>query len=174
MLDCIKYGDPNTRSDTEFELTRIPNTGEVEMDGTMRRNSYLFALAFLALGGLVGNLLAMSAQSLVQSVVAALFALFGGSLLVMLEKLSEVNQTKAALGILAISVGTLVGVYSGLYVNEYQLLTPPQSRPSGQEVRKYLRENVTSSAKAIDQQYRNGMLSAKDAYEKLQAVLQVD
>lgn len=144
------------------------------MDKTTRRNGYILALAFLFLGLIVGTLVAMSETSIVQSVLAALFALFGGSLLVMLEKLSEVNQTKAALGILTISVGTLGGVYSGLYVNEHQILTPSELRFLSSDRHKYLRENVVSRIKAIDQQYRNGMLPAEEAYERLQVILPID
>src|ERR1019366_7460671 len=84
----------------------------------------VLSAGLLALGVLVGTLLAMSAQSLAQSVIAALFALFGGSLLAFLEKLAPANQIKVAAGVFAISLGTLGGLYSGLYVNEHQLLTP--------------------------------------------------
>ena len=147
------------------------------MDTTSRSQVAVFGLAFVALGILIGHLLALSAQSLVQAVVAALFALFGGSVVAMLEKLSEAHQAKAALAILAVSVGALVGVYAGLYVNEHQLMTPEKGRvlPTAEkEPRKYLRENTLSNARAVDQQYRNGALTAKDAYDKLQALMQAD
>lgn len=143
-----------------------------------RSSAAYLALAFLALGVLIGTLVAMSAQSLAQTVVAALFALFGGSLLVMLEKLGVRNQVKAALAILAISVGTLSGLYVGLYVNEHQLLTPQTLRAATGDglaqtrlANKYLRENVIAEADAIDSKYRNGM-PAKEAYEQLRALLE--
>jgi hypothetical protein len=59
------------------------------------------------LGALVGTLVAMSATSLAQGVIAALFALFGGSLLALFQKLAVPEQIKVAAGILAISLGTL-------------------------------------------------------------------
>jgi hypothetical protein len=144
-----------------------------------KRGSAVFGLGFLALGLLVGTLLAMSAQSLAQAVIAALFALFGGSIIVLLEKMNEQNQVRASIGMLGISVGALVGVYSGLYVNDHELLTPPHLRAVAgrdaakvQEVRKYLRENVLDETRAIDTQYRNGMISTKEAYERLKTLLE--
>lgn len=141
-----------------------------------RSTLLLLASGFLFLGIVVGTLLAMSAQSLAQAVIAALFALFGGSLLALLEKLPEEAQGKAALSLLAISVGTLVGVYSGLYINERQLLTPENLRLSkGQlqqgvtpnSIPKYLRENFQDARTSIDMKYRNKFLSAEDAYDSL-------
>ncbi len=141
-----------------------------------RTTLLLLASGFLFLGGVVGTLLAMSAQSLVQAVIAGLFALFGGSILALLEKLPEEGQGKAALSLLAISVGTLLGVYSGLYVNERQLLTPENLRlskaklPAGATptaVPRYLRENFQDARTSIDMKYRNKFLSAEDAYDSL-------
>jgi hypothetical protein len=130
------------------------------------------------MGTLIGTLLAMSAKSLTQAVIAALFALFGGSLIAFLQKLSVCDQFKAGIGIFAISLGILIGIYTGLYVNDHQLLTPAirrlranvaTSETSTCDV-KYLRANVIPDAKAIDQEYRNG-LKAEEAYEKLYALL---
>jgi hypothetical protein len=82
------------------------------------------------MGMLIGSLLALSAQSLSKSVIAAMFAFFGGSLLAFLQKLSIIDQIKASGGLGAIALGTIFGVYSGLYVNEHQLLTPQEQRVS--------------------------------------------
>jgi zinc transporter ZupT len=90
----------------------------------------LITFAFLAMGMLIGTLLAFSAQSLSKSVIAAMFAFFGGSLLAFLQKLSIIDQIKASGGLGAIALGTILGVYSGLYVNEHQLLTPQEQRVS--------------------------------------------
>jgi len=141
----------------------------------------MLGLAFLSLGVFIGTLLAMSAQSLAQAVVAALFASFGGSILLLVEKLAKDKLAKACLGILAISLGGLIGTYSGIYVTEYQVLTPVSLRvnsskaaTTGTESRKYLRENVVSGASAIDMKYRTGALPANEAYEKLKSLLVED
>lgn len=118
----------------------------------------------------------MSATSLVQTVITALFALMGGSLIGFLQKLSVENQFKASLGVLGISIGALVGVYSGVYVTQYQLLTPKNLRLSGDSPHKgplpvlYLRSSQLTDAAAIEEQYRNRQLSPTDAYAELSAV----
>ena len=107
-------------------------------------------LAFCALGVLVGTLLSFSAQSLAQAVLAAVFAFFGGSILQILATRTRPFQVAAALATLSLSLGTLFGIYSGVYVNEHQLLSPANRVKTGTIVgqaetadnRKYLRENL--------------------------------
>jgi hypothetical protein len=99
-----------------------------------RSAAALLAIAFLATGLLIGTSVAFSDEKLTQGLLAAIFALFGGSLLALLQKLSVVDQIKAAVALCAISLGTLLGIYSGLYVNEFQLLTPMTERLSGRNV----------------------------------------
>jgi hypothetical protein len=125
--------------------------------------------ALFFMGLLVGTLLALSAESVAQALIAALFALFGGSLLAFLRHVSLIDQLKTSAGVLAISVGTLGGVYSGIYVNQHQLLTPTAlqaSRPSD-VVNTYLRGYVMPTSAAIDTQYRNKELTAEQAYQRL-------
>jgi hypothetical protein len=138
-----------------------------------RSVTLVLSAGLLALGLLIGTLTAMSGHSLAQSVIAALFALFGGSLLGFLDKVPIHNQIKVSAGVLAISTGTMIGIYSGLYVNEHELLTPLSARhlAAGADRNKYLRSAVIDEAKAIDQQYRNELLPAKEAYEKLRALV---
>jgi hypothetical protein len=120
----------------------------------------------------------MSAHSLAEAVIAALFALFGGSLLAFLQKVPSKDQLTVSAGVLAVSVGTMVGLYSGLYVNEHELLTPPSARvratsegSKAAEVSKYLREDIMSPANAIDQQYRSGQITMNEAYEQLRSIV---
>lgn len=136
-----------------------------------------FSVAFFFLGVLIGTLVAMSATSLVNTVIAALFALFGGSLVGLLQKLSTENQLKAALGVFGISLGTLVGVYSGVYVTQHQILTPYNQRlaatatsPAVGNHPFYLRADEAAQSDAIDQQYRNHLITAAEAYEKIHAL----
>ena len=116
---------------------------------TVRPPALLFGVAFGCLGLLVGTLLAFSAQSMVQAVVAATFAFFGGSVVAVLGNKTRAEQHAVALGTLGLSFGTLLGVYSGIFVNEHQLLTPLSHRTpkvsaaTSAELApsKYLREN---------------------------------
>ena len=129
--------------------------------------------AFAVLGLLVGTLLAFSAQSLAQAVLAALFAFFGGSILQIMATRTRAFQLAAALATLALSLGTIAGIYSGVYVNEYQLLSPIDHR--GNEgtgnaalgSRKYLRENLLKQADEIDSKRRSGAITLEDAYEQM-------
>ena len=139
-----------------------------------------FAFGFLFLGFLIGTLVAMSAQSLSNGVIAAVFALTGGSLLALLKTLSDADQLKAAAGIGGISLGAILGVYSGLYVNDHRLLSPKAQlanvqQQAGQQVinttsqegGKYLRSVNLTRVNEIDQEYRTGVLQLDQAYEQL-------
>jgi hypothetical protein len=64
-------------------------------------------------------------------------------------------------------------------VNEHQLLTPVDARNAARhadsstplEANKYLRSTVLPKANAIDQQYRNGGYTDKQAHEELRKIL---
>jgi ABC-type enterochelin transport system permease subunit len=152
---------------------------DTQIKTAVRPPALLFGLAFGCLGLLVGTLLAFSAQSLVQAVVAAIFAFFGGSVLAVIGNKTRAEQQAVALGTLGISLGALVGVYSGIYVNEHELLSPPGQKTSKassaatqeQIVRKYLRESVLPPAAEIDQKRRNRVLTNEQAYEQLYKLL---
>jgi len=130
-----------------------------------------------ALGLLVGTLLAFSSERLVQGVIAAIFTLFGGSLLSILQRLNSDQQVTMACGILAVSLGTLTGTYSGVYVNQHQLLTPETLRVTvapgdGQESPpNYLKNFVVPKAAQIDTQYRAGQITCSQAYDQLTSAL---
>ena len=140
----------------------------------------LFGFAFSCLGALVGTLLAFSSQSLVQAVVAAVFAFFGGTVLAVIGNKTRAEQQAVAVGTLGISLGALIGVYSGIYVNEHELLSPPGQKTlvstglttPDKVYRKYLRENSLRAAAEIDQKRRTGVLTAEKAYEHLYKLLE--
>ena len=144
----------------------------------IRPPSLLFGMAFGCLGLLVGTLLAFSSQSVVQAVVAALFAFFGGSILAVLGNKTRAEQQAVALGTLVLSVGALVGVYSGILVNEHQLLTPANLRVAKATVvgvaastpKKYIRAISLQMVTEIDQKLRTGFLTPEQAYDQLYKV----
>jgi hypothetical protein len=144
----------------------------------------LLCFSFFTLGLLVGTLLAFSQQSLTQAVVAALFAFFGGSI-VPLTLLKDRNSLAAiAISTMGLSIGAMAGVYSGIYVNEHQLLSPnklvqgvknslkekDQASDRLPETSKYLKENVMKEAYAIDGKLRGNLLSKDTAYEQILAI----
>lgn len=130
----------------------------------------LLGTAFAILGVLIGTLLAFSAQSLAQAVVAALFAFFGGSVVPLVSLKDRSSLSAIAVATFGLSTGALFGVYSGIYVNEHQLLSPT-SRPTiaatTEAPQKYLRENLLKAANDIDIKRRTNILTLEEAYDEL-------
>jgi hypothetical protein len=140
-----------------------------------RASIVALVIGFGSLGLLIGTLLAMSAEPLAHGVIAAMFALFGGSLLSFLKRFESKDQIKTGFGVAAISIGTLIGVYSGLYITEHQLFTPQNLRVTSasmkESVPKYLRDFQMTRAETIDAQYRNNHITIQQAYDQLRQVI---
>jgi len=133
----------------------------------------LLGTAFAVLGILIGTLLAFSAQSLAQAVVAALFAFFGGSVVPLVSLKDRSSLSAIAVATLGLSAGALFGVYSGVYVNEHRLLSPiyKSAGPVTAGVsQKYLRENLLQAANDIDIKRRTNVLTLEEAYNELAKV----
>lgn len=128
-------------------------------------------LSFLILGFLIGNLAGLSAAGIVRDLLPLLFAFGGGSAVGLLGKLDEQNKQAAYQAIFALSLSCLVGVYTGILVSEYQLLTPEHRRGAraAEPIAelKYLRSLQIQKADEIDQKLANGMLNPRQAYEAL-------
>lgn len=146
-------------------------------------------LAFLLLGLLVGNLIGLSAQSIVVPFLGLVFALAGGSLIAFLEKLTGPDRILAANALAAFCAAALVGAYFGIFASEWQLLSPerphsakstptPTSSPARSlaqtstprpEIadRKYLRRSEVNAIQEIDRQVQANRVSKSDAYEDL-------
>ena len=136
----------------------------------------LFGASFGCLGLLIGNMVGLSADSLARIVIPAILAFTGGSLLVILNKLS-INQIRmAAVAIVMLSLSCLLGVYLGILQSEYRIFSPQYAdhiSNSGSPIqRKYLRDNEISRILSIDTQYNNQQIDAKVAYDQLFEVVQ--
>ena len=135
------------------------------------------AIAFFMLGFLIGNLVGMSAESVIATLMPLLFAFGGGSAIGFLHKVDEASRKVAFTAILTLSVGCLAGTYLGVAVSEYQLLSPTSV---GVEERaaivdsKYLRSYLISEADQIDQLYASDVLSPQRAYERLYALVKAE
>jgi hypothetical protein len=100
-------------------------------------------------------------------VIGLLFAFGGGSMLAFLGKLSLDDRRAALQGIIAMSLLCLVGVYGGIAVSEYQLVTPRASRAIRLQTkdkdsiagRKYLREELLPEVLQIQQLVANNRLT---------------
>ncbi len=73
-------------------------------------------ITFAVLGYLVGSLVGLSGDSVVEGTIAALFVFGGGSALTFREKLVEVARKEVAVSILVLCLGTLAGVYHTIWL----------------------------------------------------------
>lgn len=142
-------------------------------------------IAFGALGFLIGNIAGMTASSVSTSLLSLLFAFGGGSVIALIQKLDKEHRKLAAQAIFALSVACFIGLYTGILVSEWQLLSPrngeqtdsPQvlgglEREAIDSRKYYLRTQMVDPARAIDTQYKTGLLTCEDAYEQLYALVE--
>jgi hypothetical protein len=81
-----------------------------------------------SIGLLVGTLVGMSSDHLAKVALGLIFGLLGSSVIAFLQKVRLEDRALAGGMLLAISCGSLAGLYSGIFVSEYQLLTPTAHR----------------------------------------------
>jgi hypothetical protein len=141
-------------------------------------------IAFGALGFLIGNIAGLTASSVSTSLLSLLFAFGGGSVIAFIHKLDQEHRRLAAQAIFALSVACFIGLYAGILVSEWQVLSPRNGkqtdspRVSGGLVRgsivsrKYLRTHMVDPAEAIDAQYKTGALTCEKAYEQLYGLVE--
>lgn len=126
----------------------------------------LVLAAFLSLGGVIGTLTAFTATGVVASLLPLFFAFAGGSAIAFSGQADRRAAVAASVAIIGMSLGCLLGVYTGIYVAQHKLLTPPESRASPASG-SYLREFSVDQAEMIEQLRQAGTLSTEDAYKQL-------
>jgi hypothetical protein len=124
---------------------------------------------FAALGFLIGSLLGLSATPVVQSTISLLFALLGGSIVVLLHRLSDRERQVAGQLIASLAVTTLLGTIAGIVVAERRWLSPAGTVKVGEN--KYLRSTDASEVNAIDLKYDSKAITADEAYQQLRALV---
>ena len=126
-------------------------------------------LAFIALGFLIGNLVGLTATSVTGAVLGLLFAFGGGSAIAFIRKLDNTERVLASKAILALSFSCLLGLYTGIFVCEYQLLTPEEvaSKRVSVSQRKLTRDSIVSAAHSIDQHRANEEIELEEAYKEM-------
>jgi hypothetical protein len=156
-----------------------------------RANQTSVGKAFASLGFLVGLVTGLTSSSVAASLLGLVFALLGGSTIAFFDKLEGKKLDFALQAILAMSIACVIGLGQGIAACEWQLLSPPGSRPTAdtratsppgsrptteeQDTiagRKYLRSHLIPAANAIDMEKQNGEITVEKAYEKLYAVVQ--
>jgi hypothetical protein len=122
------------------------------------------------MGYLVGFLAGMTEEQVVKPVITLLFAFVGGSIFVLLAKLTPPDRTLAGKMLSALSICCVIGMVSGVSINQFRWLSPDRSSAQASYSKKnapYLRSAQTDQADVIDQQMRAGVISRDDAYAKL-------
>jgi hypothetical protein len=136
--------------------------------------------AFVCFGIFIGTLIGLTADSVVSGFLPILFAFGGGSIIALMGTLQGDDRRTAFIAVGALSIGGLLGVYSSVYIAEYQILTPSEYRfrlspPADTSVdiaaRRYLREIVVPEIDLIDQQVRSGLREKAQAYDDLIAIV---
>jgi hypothetical protein len=128
---------------------------------------------FAVLGFLVGNLVGLTAESVTGTAVGLLFAFGGGSAIAFLHRLDPPSRVLAGQAVAALSFSCLLGVYTGIVVSEYQLLSPRRPLPPRTVAvaeLKYNRSAALARADAIDQHLANRDLDPQQAYNQLYGV----
>ena len=126
-------------------------------------------LGFAALGFLIGNLVGLTSESVVTQTIGLLFAVMGGSLIVLLKGLQPDDRRLAGKMILSLSVMALLGVVSGIVISENRLLSPAHIVAGADN--KYLRKLTASDLAEIDLRYNSGHLTPAEAYKELRGRL---
>lgn len=132
----------------------------------------LLVIAFVSLGFLIGNLAGLTSASITVPLLSALFAFGGGSAVAWLQKIDTESRHLASVIIFSLSLSCLIGVYSGIYVSEHQLLTPEKVRQErwaddSSLTYLYLRSVDIALAHKIDQMYTSKRITAEQAYEQI-------
>ena len=136
----------------------------------------MWLIAGLGLMGLlVGFLAGMSSSPIVQPLIALLFTFVGGSIFVLLSKLSTEDRGLAGKMLAGLSVSCLLGVMLGVHTSRGQFLVPAELRSKfvDQCLSKdpppacFLRSSTVSNANLIDADKRAGRMTAEEAYQAL-------
>ncbi len=150
-------------------------------------------IGFAALGFLIGNLVGLTAHSVVTSVLTLMFAFAGSSIIAFLGKISPDDRRVAGQAICGLSLCCVLGTYAGIATSEWRLLSPKQAMMSGATAvspatavvpktgncevlalkNKYLDYLPVARVNAVDWSYHNGPLKGKpaEAYENLYSIL---
>jgi hypothetical protein len=138
-------------------------------------NGFL-AAGFGTFGFVVGLLTGLTQSEIVQPLIAALFALIGGSLVAFIHKLNSLQQRRAGIALTLVAIGLTVGVLSGIVIREHRLLggTAVAAQEAGSAsseisggVFGYLRSEQNRQCNEVDEARSRNMLSTEKAYEAM-------
>ncbi len=143
----------------EESLSSIGAEGEAKPSSLI-----LLGLAFGAFGLAVGILVGLTETEITKPLIAALFAVFGGSLVAFLHKLTGPQQIKASVALGVMSLTLLVGTLSGIWLRHNRMLSPADTTES------YLRNSALEDCNRVDSDYQNGEMELAEAYREMYSV----
>jgi len=124
-------------------------------------------LGMASVGLLVGSLVGMSNDHLSRILLGFLFAFIGGSITALLYKLPKEERKLAGSALFSLSLSCLVGVYSGIIVTQYKLLTPGEHRVWTEGKTGYLDGLDQNSLKVILDTYKAGGYDLNQTIERI-------
>jgi hypothetical protein len=116
-------------------------------------------LSFAALGLLIGSIAGLTSAAITTSLLSALFAFVGGSVLAFLPKFNNEDRRVASSAIAGLSMAATIGLYGSLYVREHRVLSSSDGGAGGG----YLRSQETGLNQFLIQQLQTGEISLDDA-----------
>jgi len=135
-----------------------------------------------SMGLLVGFLAGMSSSEIVKPIITLLFAFVGGSIFVVLTKLSGEDRNLAGKMLASLSLFCAIGLSVGLIINRHQLFVPADIREKVAEAclstnppaECTLRAGTLSQVEIIDQKLhaQPPRITIDQAYEQLHSLLQ--
>ncbi|MCU1253670.1 MAG: hypothetical protein JWQ49_6699 [Edaphobacter sp.] len=133
----------------------------------------VFGMGFMGL--LVGFLAGMTSSTVVQPLMTLLFAFVGGSIFVLLSKLSKEDRNLAGGMISSLSILCILGLAVGVHVSRGQYLVPAALRSklvdeclsNNPPPACFLRSSAVSEANLIDADKRSGKITPGEAYDAL-------
>lgn len=152
---------------SDSEISEVPDSpNELKM--------YRYWLAFASMGFLVGNIAGLTSAPITQPLLAAVLAFGGGSIIAFQTKLNKERLLPGALhAVTAFSLFALLGIYMGILVSEYQLLSPVnniadnKTSDSIDNKNPYLRSSVSRKIDELEDEVIAGIKTKPQAFDEL-------
>lgn len=135
-------------------------------------------LAYSIFGLLIGNLVGLTSDKVTNSLISLVFTFAGSTALILSQKMKDDIKIQINKAISYFALFCIIGVYTGIIVSEYQLLTPEEIKKIRQENKEvsrasntYLQGIPVETINLIDIQVQNKELTYEQGYEKLYNII---
>ncbi len=131
-------------------------------------------IAFVSLGLLVGHITGMTSAPVSNNLIGLIFAFGGGTAISYLRKIPEKDRRAAAICIASLCISCLLGLFSGILINEYKLLSPKSADSSDFNQlgsSKYLKKSKLDKIYLIHHKYRVEDITCVEAYDEIFSIV---